>query len=233
MIFQREWTLDKIWGFLYNASDLSSRLFFPSSCLESLGCSRWVCDWDSAHHHKQKSDSHRHCNAPRAGPAGGGDQGRILTWGITPWGAAALCCAQPKAVTTSALGHGGFSSCASWCVPCPWTDLPFSSLAKLLPWYNVKLGMVSQLGVNSCGFGYEPQHSPGQGRDLAELSSPFLHSDHWGVVVEGLVCFGLRWGNSSKQAAEHRSEVTRQMKKSWINSVGQSGSPVLAWEWSQ
>lgn len=60
---------------------------YPAFGLRAQGAASGS-DWDSAHHHKlaahaQGSGSPRHSTAPRAG---GGDQGRILTWG-----AAALC----------------------------------------------------------------------------------------------------------------------------------------------
>lgn len=65
----------------------------------------------------------------------------------------------------------------------------------LLFWHDLKLGVVSELGVNSWSFVSKAQHSPGQGRDLAELISHCLLSNHWGMVLEDLVFFGLVEGN--------------------------------------
>lgn len=64
-------------------SHLVLSFFPPAFRLRALGAvSRSVTD--SAHHHKlavetQGSHSPRHSTAPRARPAGGGDQGRILS----------------------------------------------------------------------------------------------------------------------------------------------------------
>lgn len=127
-------------------------------------------------------------------------QGRILTWGITPWGAAALCWTQPQAITAPA------PPVLPDVCPAPAQQagdrLAFLFVWQncLLLWHNLRLGVVSQLGVNSCSFGCKPHHSPGQGRDLAELISHCLLSttERWCLrILFPLDCCGVT--NPSRQ----------------------------------